>query len=66
MAEKWKPNSLEVLRSWADAIIDEASDELTDWENKFIIDIEVRLARGSTLTQSQEEKLEQIYTEKTK
>lgn len=66
MAEKWKPTSPKILKHWIDAIINEALDELTDWEDNFIVDIEVRLEEGLTLTQSQEEKLEEIYAEKTK
>lgn len=66
MAEKWKPTEPEVLQSWIDALEDECSDELSDWENSFVNDMANRLMRGSTLTQSQEEKLEEIYAKKTK
>jgi len=65
MPPLWEPRSRELLISWVKAIMEEASDDLTDWENKFVTDMKSRLSRGSTLTQSQEEKLEQIYAEKT-
>jgi hypothetical protein len=66
MAEKWKPTSPIILSHWIDAIFNEAFDELTDWEMTFVDDIAYSLKLGATLTQSQEEKLEQIYAEKTK
>jgi hypothetical protein len=66
MAEKWKPTSPEILKSWIGALGDESSDELSDWEIKFITDMNDRLKWGIVLTQSQEEKLEEIYAEKTK
>lgn len=65
MSKIWKPIETEVLQSWIDAILNEASDDLSDWESKFIVDVEMRLARGSQLTQSQEQKLEEIYADKT-
>ena len=61
----WKPKDPELLKSWVEAIIAEASDELTMWETKFIEDMQTRLNHGWPLTQSQEEKLEQIYAERT-
>jgi hypothetical protein len=65
MAEMWKPKDPTLLRSWLDAILDEASDELNDWETKFISDMEKRLDLNLRLSQAQEEKLEQIYAGKT-
>lgn len=65
MAEVWKPKDTNTLRSWLQAILIEASDELTDWETKFISSIEERLDKGFRLTQAQEENLERIYAEKT-
>lgn len=65
MSEMWKPKDPELLKSWVKAIMEEASDELTDWESRFVSDMEIRLTRGYVLTQSQEDKLEQIYAEKT-
>lgn len=65
MSKIWKPKDPGLLKLWVQTILDEASDELNDWESNFIIDIQNRLERGYTLTETQEEKLEQIYAEKT-
>lgn len=62
----WNPQSNEVLKSWVEAIIDEASDDLNDWETKFIHDIQIKVANNWSLTQKQEETLERIYADKTK
>ncbi len=61
----WKPRSKEILQSWIDTILDEASDELNDWENSFIENIGQRLIVYSQLTETQEEKLESIYVKHT-
>jgi hypothetical protein len=61
----WQPQSFEVLQSWVDAILEEASDNLNDWETKFIEDMRVRVQNRWALSQTQEEKLESIYAEKT-
>lgn len=66
MAEIWKPKDPELLKSWCQAIIDEASDDLNTWELQFISDIDTKLNNGWKLNQAQEEKLENIYSEKTK
>ena len=65
MAKVWQPQTKEVLLSWIEAIINEASDELNDWETGFIEDMHVRILSGWSLTQTQEEKLESIYADKT-
>jgi hypothetical protein len=65
MAEMWKPKSKEVLQQWINDVIEEASDRLTVWEMKFISDMEVRVKNNQPLTQVQEEKLEEIYADKT-
>lgn len=65
MAPIWKPKSKEVLQSWIDAIKDEASDSLTDWETDFIDSIENQLEARSHLSEKQEEILERIYAQKT-
>lgn len=65
MAELWKPQTIEILKSWVDAIIHEASEDLTHWETNFVNDMQVRLDQGSPLTRYQQEKLEEIYTEYT-
>lgn len=65
MAPVWKPQPFEVLEEWVNAIIDEASDELNDWETKFINDMQVRISNRWQLSQNQEQKLESIYANKT-
>jgi hypothetical protein len=65
MPRIWQQQSWEVLQSWIDAIIEEASDELNDWETKFIEDMAIRVANKWSLTQRQEEILERIYADKT-
>lgn len=64
MAKIWEPQSKEVYNSWIEAIMSEASDKLSDWESSFIASIEGRLIHQN-LTQSQAEKLEQIYVKYT-
>jgi hypothetical protein len=66
MGEVWHPKDSKILREWLDTIILEASDDLSDWESKFVSNMEERLTLGFKLTQVQEEKLEQIYAAKTK
>jgi len=65
MAPIWKPKSKEILQSWIDAIKDEASDSLTDWETDFIESIENQLDARGQLSEKQEEILERIYAQKT-
>jgi len=65
MAKIWQPQPFEVLQNWIDTILEEASDSLNDWETKFVDDMAIRVANKWQLTQSQEEKLESIYAEKT-
>lgn len=62
----WQPKQSTTLRHWVETILFEASDKLTEWETTFIDDIQKRLDLSRPLTQSQEEKLEAIYAEKTK
>lgn len=66
MAPIWKPQENETYRAWIDSIIDEASDDLNDWENSFLDSLSSRLISGYNLTQAQAEKLEQLYTKHTK
>lgn len=66
MARIYKPQDPETLRMWFDAIVEEASDQLNDWEIRFISDIEIRVRNGWGLSEAQEKKLEQIYADKTK
>lgn len=65
MAQIWNPKDPELLKHWLDSILEEASNELNDWETNFISDIEVKLNNNWRLTENQENKLEQIYAEKT-
>ena len=65
MAKMWQPQHYEVLRGWIDAILEEASDDLNDWETKFIEDMNVRVNNKWPLTETQEKKLESIYADKT-
>lgn len=65
MAKIWQPQPFEVLQQWIDDILEEASDELNDWETKFIDDMRIRVINKWPLTQTQEEKLESIYADKT-
>jgi len=66
MALPWTPRPREILQSWIDAIKDEASDSLTDWENDFMDNIENQLDAHGQLSERQEAVLERIYAEKTK
>jgi hypothetical protein len=66
MSEIWKSLDIETYKYWAETIINEASDELTDWESGFIDSIHIKLSNGWNLTQAQATKLEKIYAEKTK
>lgn len=65
MAKIWQQQPFEVLQQWIDDILEEASDELNDWETKFIDDMRIRVMNKWPLTQTQEEKLESIYADKT-
>jgi hypothetical protein len=66
MAAIWHPQPIEVYKSWVDTILDEASDNLTNWEEIFLDDLNIRLGHGNNLTEKQAEILERIYAEKTK
>ena len=65
MAEIWKPQSLDVYRSWINDIVLQASDNLSDWENSFIANITMQLDNMHTLTEAQAETLEKIYVKHT-
>lgn len=65
MAKVWQPQSYEVLKSWIDAILEEASEDLNDWETKFVDDMLHRVINRWPLTETQEKKLESIYADKT-
>lgn len=65
MAKLWQPQDRKVYGEWVSAILAEASDRLSDWENSFMSSIDDLLTRGRDLTQAQAEKLESIYTKYT-
>jgi len=65
MSKIWTPQSIEVNRSWVDAITSEASDKLNDWETNFVNDMDDRLSMMRNLTEGQAEKLESIYVKYT-
>jgi len=65
MTKIWKPLDIETYKSWVNIILSEVSDDLNDWETKFIESISERLARNQQLTEFQAVKLESIYAEKT-
>lgn len=62
----WEPRPWEVLESWVEAILAEASDELNDWESHFIEEMAIKITNRWHLTPAQERKLESIYADKTK
>lgn len=62
MSQQWKSQTPKVHREWLDTVITEASDKLNDWETTFIESIERQLDKRIPLSQSQEEKLESIYS----
>ena len=66
MAQMWKSQPKEVYQEWIDTLIMEASDELTDWEERFLTSIQSYLLRNGKLSESQAETLEKIYASKTK
>jgi len=60
-----QPKSRELLQSWIDSILTEASDNLTDWESSFLDSIQSQLNMRGQLSEKQEDILERIYAEKT-
>ena len=65
MAKIWEPQSIQVYEDWVRAIMEEASDNLSDWENTFVVSISNQLEMCRQLSQKQAEILERIYAEKT-
>jgi len=61
MSQQWQSQPPKVHREWLDAVLNEASDKLNDWETSFIESIERQLDKRIPLSQAQEEKLETIY-----
>jgi hypothetical protein len=66
MAKMWTPKPQELLQQWIDDILEEASDNLSDWESSFVDSVHSQLNRKGQLSERQEEILEKIYAEKTK
>ena len=66
MAKIWEPQPIEVYKEWIDAIVNEASDDLNVWETSFLDSLGDRLASGRNLSEAQANKLETMYSEKTK
>jgi hypothetical protein len=65
MAEIWKPLERSIYQDWVDSILEEASDDLNEWESNFIESVNNQL-KYNDLSQKQAEILERIYSEKTK
>lgn len=65
MPLQWEPLDISVYKSWIEAIKDEASETLNDWESNFIDSIDERLSNGRNLTEGQATKLESIYSDNT-
>jgi hypothetical protein len=66
MSLQWQPKPIEVYIEWCRMLYEEASDDLNSWEIGFVESVYGRLVNGNNLTELQAEKLEKIYSEKTK
>lgn len=66
MSKIWKPQPKEVIQSWIDTLLAEASDELSDWESDFIESCQRGINKYGNLTEKMENTLENIYATKTK
>lgn len=65
MSQMWVGQPKEVLQSWLNALQEmKVWRKLSDWEQKFIYDIDWQLTNTSRLSQKQQEVLERIYAEK--
>lgn len=65
MSKIWQPQSHLVYETWIDTIISEASNELNDWEIKFIESMRERVIMKLNISELQAEKLESIYVKYT-
>jgi len=65
MAKMWHPQPKEVIQSWIDSLLTEASDELSNWEEEFIESCQKGLNKYGHLTEAMESTLEKIYANKT-
>lgn len=61
----WKPLTRETYELWVNAVFDEASDKLTDWETNFMENMRNQLDYNSNLSKAQSDTLERIYTKYT-
>lgn len=66
MAKLWQPQDIEVYKSWVEAILDEASNKLSNWEVDFINSIASQLDNNRNLSEKQADIVERIYSERTK
>jgi hypothetical protein len=67
MAVKWIPKSSQIYINWCLTIKDSGWNNLNDWEQNFVSSLYERLfIHHNNLTQAQADKLETIYSEKTK
>ena len=61
----WKPQPREVIAEWIDKV-NCLGRQLTDWDLSFMKTVTKYVERGWSLSQKQEEILENLYTEKVK
>jgi len=66
MPRVWIPQGKDVYRKWVEDIIMESEEKLNEWERTFIASIETRLDNNWQLTETQAQKLEDIYVKYTK
>lgn len=65
MSLVWKPQPIEVYKTWVADIIEESGDILSSWETNFVDSIAGQLNNGRLLSEKQAEILESIYTKYT-
>jgi hypothetical protein len=64
MAEVWHMEDPIIIQHWLFQVLYHSKD-LTDWERKFLVDIDKQFHRTGRLSQKQQEIVERIYAEKT-
>jgi len=64
MAQKWRPQSMEVLLSWL-AALQKPGVQLSDWEAHFVARLDWQVSKMGTWSQAQQTKLEEIYADRT-
>lgn len=60
-----KRQPIEVLRYWIERCLEDET-KLTNWELAFLYGMDTKLTEWGRISEAQEEKLEQVYAEKTK